>query len=199
MPATPDSFGTLPGVSAAEVRPASPSDAAEIARIQRIAWRAAYTDLLGAEALDGLDATDLESTWAETIDYPGSAVYLATEGSFTVGYCVAGPAPEDEAATADGSLPDDARATALIASLVVEPRWGRRGHAGRLLATAAKNLRADGLTRGITWVAQSDHATLGFYRRAGWVPDGTVRTLDTGRGTLREVRLTGTLELELTR
>ncbi|MER6877149.1 GNAT family N-acetyltransferase, partial [Amycolatopsis sp. NPDC000673] len=57
---------------------------------------------------------------------------------------------------------------------------------------------ANGLNRGITWVAQSDHATLGFYRRAGWSPDGTVRTLDTGRGTLREVRLTGTLDLELT-
>ncbi|MBB4682742.1 GNAT family N-acetyltransferase [Amycolatopsis jiangsuensis] len=186
-------------MSAAEVRPATPSDAVEIARIQRLTWRAAYTDLLGADALADLDAADLEGTWAETIGYPDSAVYLATEGSFTVGYCVAGPAPHDEAATAAGTLPEDAGATGLIASLVVEPRWGRRGHAGRLLATAAEGLRAEGLTRGITWVAQSDHATLGFYRRAGWTPEGTVRTLDTGRGTLREVRLTGTLELELTR
>ncbi|MET9265208.1 GNAT family N-acetyltransferase [Amycolatopsis sp. NPDC004079] len=183
-------------MSAAEVRPANPSDAAEIARIQRLTWRAAYADLLGAEAIDEFEKADLEGTWAETIEYPDSRVYLATEGSFTVGYCVAGPAPQDEAAAADGSPADDA--PGLIASLVVEPRWGRRGHAGRLLATAAAELRANGLNRGITWVAQSDHATLGFYRRAGWSPDGTVRTLDTGRGTLREVRLTGTLELELT-
>ena len=55
-----------------------------------------------------------------------------------------------------------------------------------------------GLDRGIAWVAQSDHATLGFYRRTGWAPDGTVRTLDTGSGMLREVRLTGMLRLELT-
>ncbi|MFD2465891.1 GNAT family N-acetyltransferase [Amycolatopsis silviterrae] len=183
-------------MSAAEVRPANPSDAAEIARIQRLTWRAAYAGLLGAEAIDELDQADLEGTWAETIEYPDSRVYLATEGTFTVGYCVAGPAPQDEAAAADGSQPEDT--PGLIASLVVEPRWGRRGHAGRLLATAAADLRANGLSRGITWVAQSDHATLGFYRRAGWSPDGTVRTLDTGRGTLREVRLTGTLELELT-
>ena len=81
--------------------------------------------------------------------------------------------------------------------MLVEPRWGRRGHAGRLLATAASALRADGAERGITWVAQSDHASLGFFRRAGWKPDGLVRTLDTGETTVREVRLTGTLALEL--
>ncbi|MER6875801.1 GNAT family N-acetyltransferase, partial [Amycolatopsis sp. NPDC000673] len=120
-------------MSAAEVRPANPSDAAEIARIQRLTWRAAYADLLGAEAIDEFEKADLEGTWAETIEYPDSRVYLATEGSFTVGYCVAGPAPQDEAAAADGSPPEDA--PGLIASLVVEPRWGRRGHAGRLLAT----------------------------------------------------------------
>ncbi|MDT8914818.1 GNAT family N-acetyltransferase [Amycolatopsis sp. PS_44_ISF1] len=183
-------------MSAAEVRPASPSDAAEIARIQRLTWRAAYTGLLGAEAIDELDAADLEGTWTETIEFPGSLVFLAVEGEFTVGYCVAGPAPEQEAAAADGTAPEDT--TGLIAALVVEPRWGRRGHAGRLLATTAAALRETGVDRGITWVAQSDHATLGFYRRAGWAPDGTVRTLDTGRGMLREVRLTGTLRLELT-
>ncbi|WP_020660690.1 GNAT family N-acetyltransferase [Amycolatopsis benzoatilytica] len=184
-------------MSAAEVRPAKPSDAAEIARIQRLTWRTAYAGLLGTEAIAELDAADLEGTWAETIEYPDSQVYLAAEGTFTVGYCVAGPAPREEAAAADGTQPEDA--PGLIAALVVEPRWGRRGHGGRLLGTAAKDLRENGLSRGIAWVAQSDHATLSFYRRAGWNPDGTVRTLDTGRGTLREVRLTGTLEFELTR
>jgi hypothetical protein len=42
-----------------------------------------------------------------------------------------------------------------------------------------------------------DRASLGFFRRAGWKPDGLVRTLDTGETTVREVRLTGTLALEL--
>ncbi|MDX3195970.1 GNAT family N-acetyltransferase [Streptomyces sp. MN03-5084-2B] len=184
-------------MSDAAVRPADLSDAAEIARIQRETWHAAYEDLLGKQALAQLDATDLAGTWTETIDYPGSLVYVATEGEFTVGFCVAGRAPEDEVAQADGSLPEDAETTGLIATLLVEPRWGRRGHAGRLLATAAAGLRADGASRGIAWVAQGDHATLGFYRRAGWNPDGTVRTLDTGDRTLREVRLTGTLDLTL--
>lgn len=185
-------------MSDAAVRPADLSDAAEIARIQRDTWHAAYEDLLGKSALAELDAADLVGTWTETIEHPGSQVYVATEGEFTVGFCVAGRAPEDEVAAADGSLPADADTTGLVATLLVEPRWGRRGHAGRLLATAAAGLRADGAARGIAWVAQGDHATLGFYRRAGWNPDGTVRTLDTGERLLREVRLTGTLDLALT-
>jgi GNAT superfamily N-acetyltransferase len=185
-------------MSDAAVRPADLSDAAEIARIQRETWHAAYEDLLGKQALSELDNTDLVGTWTETIDFPGSLVYVATEGDFTVGFCVAGRAPEGEVAAADGSLPEDAGTTGLVATLLVEPRWGRRGHAGRLLATTAAGLRADGAARGIAWVAQGDHASLGFYRRAGWNPDGTVRTLDTGERMLREVRLTGTLDLGLT-
>ncbi|MEC3977506.1 GNAT family N-acetyltransferase [Amycolatopsis sp. H20-H5] len=184
-------------MAAAEVRPATVSDAAEIARIQRETWQTAYADLIGAHALSLLEQTDAEQQWATAIEFPGTQVYVATEGSFTVGFCVAGRAPESEMAAADGSLPEDAEATGLIASLLVEPRWGRRGHAGRLLGTAATGLRGEGASRGISWVAQSDHASLGFFRRAGWTPEGTVRTLDTGETTVREVRLTGTLELEL--
>ncbi|MGH3607769.1 MAG: GNAT family N-acetyltransferase, partial [Pseudonocardiaceae bacterium] len=37
-----------------------------------------------------------------------------------------------------------------------------------------------------------------FYRRAGWNPDGTIRTLDAAGRALREIRLTGPLDLVLT-
>jgi GNAT superfamily N-acetyltransferase len=184
-------------MSTAAVRPAIVADAGEIARIQRETWRAAYADLIGERALAELDTTDAEQQWAAAIENPGTHVHLAIEGSFVVGFCVSGAAPESEVANAEGELPEDAATTGLIASVLVEPRWGRRGHAGRLLGTAAMALRAEGAERGITWVAQSDHASLGFFRRAGWKPDGLVRTLDTGETTVREVRLTGTLALEL--
>jgi L-amino acid N-acyltransferase YncA len=179
-----------------EVRTAVVADAPEIARIQRITWRTAYADLLGEKALAELDAA-AEQQWAEAIAHPGTTVYVATEGAFTVGFCVAGPAPDEEVASASGELPEDAARTGLIATLLVEPRWGRRGHGGRLLAGAADGLRRSGAERGISWVAEGDSASLSFFRRAGWRPDGTVRTLDTGERRLREVRLTGQLEIEL--
>src|SRR4051794_32904832 len=55
-------------MAVATVRPAVPSDAAEIARIQLVTWRAAYHDLLSAEVLDALDADEAEVTWRHTIE-----------------------------------------------------------------------------------------------------------------------------------
>jgi L-amino acid N-acyltransferase YncA len=184
-------------MSTPRVRAATVDDAGEIARIQRETWHTAYADLLGRQALDELDASDAKAQWTGAIEHPGTRVYVATEGEFTVGFCVAGPTPEEEAASAEGEAPEDADALGLIASVLVEPRWGRRGHGGRLLATAARELHELGARRGISWVAQADSASLALFRRAGWDPDGTVRTLDTGERLVKEIRLTGPLDLEL--
>jgi GNAT superfamily N-acetyltransferase len=181
----------------ATVRPAEPHDAAEIARIQLTTWRAAYRDLLPTEVLDALDAGEAEATWRHTIEQGPARVFLATEGSWHVGFCAAGAAPQDESAGADGTPAPDTDQVALVSTLLVEPRWGRRGHGGRLLAAAGTAMLADGLTRGISWVAEADKASLAFWERAGWVTDGTVRTLDAGGQPLREVRMTGTLRFRL--
>ncbi|SFB55555.1 L-amino acid N-acyltransferase YncA [Amycolatopsis marina] len=184
-------------MATAEVRSATVEDVPEIARIQRDTWRTAYAELLGPRALGELDSDGIEQRWAAAIGHPDTGVYVAFEGDFAVGFCVAGPAPEDDVAAADGSLPEDAGEVGLIATMLVEPRWGRRGHGGRLLATAAASLRSAGAHRAVAWVAQSDSASLAFYRRAGWQPDGTVRVLDTGEKTIREIRLTGGVDLHL--
>ncbi len=98
--------------------------------------------------------------------------------------------------TADSPL--GPQAWGEIGTLLVEPRWGRRGHGGRLLAAAADALRGHGARYGLAWVPEKDDASRRFYARAGWELDGTVRALDTGDGMLREVRLTGSLDLRLT-
>lgn len=180
-----------------DVHLARPADAEEIARIQRTTWRTAYQDVLGPAALAQLDDPGVVERWATAVEHPGTDVFVATEGSFVVGYCSCGPAPEEELAAADGSLPEDSVHTGLVAALMVEPRWGRRGHGGRLLAAAARALRSRGARRAVTWTFESDSATLSFYRGVGWNTDGTLRTLDTGDRTIREVRLTGGLDLRL--
>ncbi|MCO1576637.1 GNAT family N-acetyltransferase [Crossiella sp. SN42] len=181
----------------AAVRPALPTDAAEIARIQRITWQTAYAKILPAEVLAGLDVEETERLWLEAVTSGPATVLVATEGEWVVGFCAAGPAPAEEIAAADGAMPVDAETTALVSVLLVEPRWGRRGHAGRLLGTAAATMRAAGAQRGVTWVAEADQASMNFFRAAGWDTDGTVRTLDAGGRPLREFRLTGSLELSL--
>lgn len=180
----------------ARVRAATPADASLLAALHRVTWRAAYAELLPPGALDGLDTPQVQQVWADTVA-GGATVLIATEGDHPVGFVVAGPAPASEVAAADGALPPDAAYTVLVSALLVEPRWSRRGHGGRLLAAAAAVLRDAGATRGIVWVPAEDPASLNFYRRIGWEPDGTVRTLDAHGCALREIRLTGSLNLSL--
>lgn len=180
-----------------DVHLARREDTDEIARIQRDTWRIAYGDVLGAEALALLDDPGIVERWGTAVRHPDTDVFVATEGSFTVGFCVSGPAPAEELEAPDGSATEDPAHTGLIGTMLVEPRWARRGHGGRLLAAAARALRSRGVRRAVTWVFESDSATLSFYRSVGWQPDGTVRTWDTGDRTIREMRLTGGLELEL--
>ncbi|MEV8436535.1 GNAT family N-acetyltransferase [Actinosynnema sp. NPDC051121] len=178
----------------ATVRTAQPDDVAEIARIHRDTWRTAYRELVPAEVLEAIDVEQTSPAWAEAVAH--GQVFVAAEGAWTVGFCVAGIAPEDEVAHADGAVPEDAATTALV-NVLVEPRWGRRGHGGRLLATAARHLREAGATRGVAWVPEADKASIGFYGKADWTADGTVRTLDAGGRPLREIRVTGGLSLLL--
>lgn len=184
-------------MAVAAVHAALAEDIPEIARIQRETWLTAYAELLPPTVLAGLDTEDAQDAWRSALEAGAARLFVATEGAWTVGFCTAGPAPESEVADANGALPADAASTALIGTLLVEPRWGRRGHGGRLLGTAAEALRAQGATRGIVWVPERDKASRAFFGRAGWSLDGTARTLDAGGTHLREVRMSGTLELVL--
>ncbi|TCO56722.1 ribosomal protein S18 acetylase RimI-like enzyme [Actinocrispum wychmicini] len=180
------------------MRTAEPGDTHDIARIQVETWQTAYADLLPREVLDSLDAEEIARIWELTMAGGDATVYVATEGPFTVGFCAAGPAPEEEVADVDGTVPDDAATTGMVGTLLVEPRWGRRGHGGRLLATAAQAMREAGSTRGVVWVPENDDVSIAFYERAGWERDGMVRTLDADGQALREIRLTGDLDFRLT-
>lgn len=177
------------------VRAARAEDAAEIARIQVDTWRTAYAALLPEPVLAGLDASAAESVWAVAITDPPTPrhhVLLALEGQWRVGFAAFGPADAgevDEAAAGDPDADSDADSTVAIAPILVEPRWGRRGHGSRLLAAAVDHARADGMTRAIAWIPEGDTPSREFLMSAGWAPDGLVRALDTGAGELREVRL----------
>jgi len=191
----------------AAVRPAADSDVDEIVRIQTGTWEAAYADLVPEAAIAQLGSPDTRRAWADAVAAgEGFHVLVATEGAQAVGFCAAAraQAPAVVAPASDASAAEHTDPPAVgpehwaeIGALLVEPRWGRRGHGGRLLAAAAQALRDAGALYGLAWVPEADEASRRFYTRAGWEPDGTVRVLDTGAGELREVRITGSLDLKL--
>jgi GNAT superfamily N-acetyltransferase len=171
-------FPRFTGTADVSVRPAGPDDAGEIAHVQVLTWRAAYRDVLPAAALDGLDEDAVAASWRGAVEAPptpGHRVLVALERTGVVGFVAYGP-PE----LADGEGPDPAGPTTEIVALLVEPRWGRRGHGSRLLAAVADLARASGTARLQMWVPENDPVTARFLESAGWAPDGWARTLDTG-------------------
>jgi len=177
-------------VADVSVRPAAVTDAAEIARLQTQTWQLAYRDVLPVQVLDSLDPAQFEAAWHQAIVAPPSEqhrVLIATEGENRVGFAAFGP--DADRLEAD----PEPEHTAAISALLVEPRWARRGHGSRLLAAIADLAAADGMRRLVAWVATGDFASLEFYRSAGWDADGAQRGLDTGAGTVAELRLHTTL------
>lgn len=168
------------------VRPAGAADVAEIARIQVETWRIGYADVLPQAVLDALTVDAAVAAWHDAVTNPPTPrhrVFVAMEQQWLVGFAAATPDEQGE----DGD-PDPA-ATLAIGPLLVEPRWGRRGHGSRLLAATIDTARGDGVTRAVTWIPEDDRASREFYVSAGWAPDGLARALDTGAGELREIRL----------
>jgi GNAT superfamily N-acetyltransferase len=178
-------------VADVSVRSAQPADVAEIARIQIETWRIAYASILPESVMASLSTQDAEQAWAIAVDTPPTPLHhvlVANEQSWVVGFAAVAPAVDIE----EGD-PDPAT-TAQVGPLLVEPRWGRRGHGSRLLAAAVDHARGDGMIRAISWIPTGDAASLSFFRSAGWEADGYARTLDTGAGEIREIRLHASLE-----
>jgi L-amino acid N-acyltransferase YncA len=182
---------TLATMADVSVRPARLEDAAHIARIQVTTWRYGYAAVLPPAVLDGLSLSDAQAAWAAAVASPPTPrhhVLVAEELGWLVGFAALAPLDEPDSADA----PVDA--TVTIDPLLVEPRFGRRGHGSRLLAAAVHYAREDGMTRAVVWVPEADHASRSLFTSAGWAEEGLVRGLDTGAGELREIRLQAWLD-----
>ena len=179
----------------ASVRPATLVDVADVARLQVSTWKTAYDGILPADVLAGLSEQQAAEAWQAGIASPptqGHRVLVAFEGRQAVGFVAMAPASDDDLDAGDveptGDVPTT-DTTVVVSPLLVEPRWGRRGHGSRLLAAAVDLAREDGAIRALAWVLEPDTASRSFFAAAGWEADGVARILDTGPTTVRELRL----------
>ena len=164
-------------VADVSVRPARPQDAERVAAVQLSTWRTAYS-FLPTEALE-VPLEQAAALWLRAIELPPTAthrVLVAMEADELVGFAASGPADDDVEAVE-------------VSTLLVEPRWGRRGHGSRLLAATVDHWREDGAQTAVSWVWERDVASQAFLTGAGWEPDGAARGLDTGPRIERQVRL----------
>ena len=168
------------------VRPARPADAERIARVQLSTWRTAYADLLPPQALD-VPEVQAAALWLGAVESPPTPahrVLVAFERDELVGFAASGPAEEEGQAAGEA---------VELSTLLVEPRWGRRGHASRLVAASVEDWRRDGAVLVVCWAWARDPATRGFLVGAGFAPDGAVRGLDTGAAVQEQLRFHASL------
>ncbi len=168
-----------------------------MARVQAVTWRTAFRAVLPPSVLDEWDEDAAAAVWLAAVvspPTPAHGVLVAVDGDAVVGLAAYGP---PEVSADDPGTPDEP--TTEVATLLVEPRWGRRGHGSRLLAAVSDLAVASGAGRLTMWVPEADAVTARFLESAGWARDGWARTLDTGGDPLREVRWHTLLEAEAAR
>lgn len=189
----------------AAVRTARLADADAVGQVQAAAWRAAYADLLGPEALEQVDAEAFAAQWSASLATPPGPVYrllVATEGPELVGLVAVGPAEDDDAIeVADSGAADGGEDRPLVGevlTIAVHPDHLRRGHGSRLLNAAVDTLRANDRTVVHLWLPEADTATRTFVEVAGLASDGAARerVVDESGRAVREVRLTARLDDE---
>jgi GNAT superfamily N-acetyltransferase len=192
----------------ASVRAATAADAGAMGRVQAVAWRSSYGDVLPADTLAGLEPERLGDVWRDAVVRPPSGahrVLVALAAGELVGFAAIGPS--------EGPQPE----VGELVALVVAPGAQHAGHGSRLLNAAADRLRDVGFEQVVAWVLAGDEVRLRFLTAAGFALDGAERTFaaasgdradgvdgadgadaesgDSGDGTaeLREVRLVASL------
>lgn len=171
----------------ASVRAATAADADAIGQVQAAAWRAAYRELLPADALAALEPTEIAEVWRDAIVRPpsgGHRVLVAVAAGQVVGFAAVSPA--------DGAGP----AVGEVAALVVAPGAEGAGHGSRLLNAAADRLREVGYDRVVVWALEADEVRRRFLTSAGFADDGGRRTFaigPPGSAELTELRLAAAL------
>jgi GNAT superfamily N-acetyltransferase len=180
-------FPRFTGSADVSVRPAHAADAEAVARVQLVTWRTAYRDVLPAAVLDDWDEHAATESWRAAVvspPTPAHGVLVALERDEVVGFAAYGPAE-----LSAGEAPDPGGPTTEIATLLVEPRWGRRGHGSRLLSASVDLWREDGFDTAVAWAYERDAATRAFLTSAGWEPDGATRALDVDDMLVPQLRL----------
>jgi ribosomal protein S18 acetylase RimI-like enzyme len=159
------------------VRPATVADAPAMGRLHVRAWQAAYRGHMPDDYLDGLRAADRAAGWERALrrTRDRAAVLVAEQAGQVTGFANVGPAADPEGAGE------------LYAINVDPARWGTG--AGRALLQAAQaELARLGFDETVLWVLPANARARRFYEVAGWVADGTERTVEILGVVVPEVR-----------
>uniref|UniRef100_A0AAU3H7N6 GNAT family N-acetyltransferase n=1 Tax=Streptomyces sp. NBC_01401 TaxID=2903854 RepID=A0AAU3H7N6_9ACTN len=158
----------------------TPDDCAAVAEIRVRGWQRAYAGLIPQAYLDAMDiARDAEHRRARLTANAAPANLVAEAPDTTVtGWACYGPSRDEDAPPG----------TAELYALYVHPDRIGTGTGRTLLTEAIARARADGFTGLSLWVLRGNTHARRFYERAGFHPDGTEDSSETGGALVPEVR-----------
>lgn len=144
------------------LRPATMGDLDAIVGVFLECWRQSYADVLPQSVIDAMTDDRATRLWDELLGAGRGSLLVAVEGPTVLGVT------RFEASNGEG----------IVHSLYVTPRAQGRGVGRVLLKRAAADMELGGPRQLSLWVFAENHASLAFYRRLGWTPDGASRTQD---------------------
>lgn len=161
------------------VRAAAAADAHAIATIRLASWRATYAGIVPAALLDRMDLARTEAWISGRLADPQGRATLVVEDERgrVAGYALTAPARDEDAA-----------GLGELEAIYLGPDARGRGLGRPLLDAALAELAAAGFGTVFLWVLTANASARRFYERAGFWPDGVVRTLDFDGNPIEEIR-----------
>ena len=148
------------------LRLAEPENAMAVARVHVRSWQAAYRAILPDEYLDRLRPEDRAEKYdLATRDPAKPQTRIATEDGRVLGFATTMP-------SGDQNTPGHGE----LCALYVDPEHWGRGIGAALVADARARLAGLGFEHALLWVLTGNVRAESFYRRDGWVCDGTRRS-----------------------
>lgn len=156
------------------IRPATPADAQDIARIHADSWRSAYRGLLPQHYLDAMSPFTLRVRWQRRLRWNDSRpaerdsdVWVIELEQRVLGFSVLEPVMDDD--------DDLAGFAGEVSMLYVDPEHTRQGLGHTLLERSLELLAEREYYWVVIWVLALNRPARAFYERAGLRPDGAYR------------------------
>ena len=138
-----------------DIRPARPSDAADIASVHDDAWRYAYRGIIPGRELERMVERRGAAWWQSAIER-GSRVLVMTAGEEIAGYASFGK-------NRAGMLPVKGE----IYELYIRPAYQGVGLGRKLFSACRNDMRSRGIDGFAVWALQDNDRACDFYRAVG--------------------------------
>lgn len=163
------------------IRAASAEDAADIAKVHVLAWRAAYRGVLPSDYLDSIDVRERTRVWQGLLhqQQPEGTTLVAESEAGVFGFARASRTRDDD---------QDATAVGEVHAIYLLPEaWGL-GAGRRLLDAVLAGLNRKNFRDVTLWVLEENLRARAFYEAVGWTADGTAKRDVVGGVPVTELR-----------